>query len=148
MINVDIYNKQLSTQFNSKIVSSSQRIKPKVLIDWLDTRHCSNLSVSTNDVYSETGAGTFAYYFDPKQAFNGFERQSFTWAVCNSKDINGKTITADGTWHAVPKDISGNYEFGWWSSYKSSNTAHVTYDGYGFTTNPVITASFDNRKST
>ena len=146
MINVDIYNKPLSTQFNSKIVSSSQRIKPKVLIDWLDTRHCSNLSVSTNDVYSETGAGTFAYYFDPKQAFNGFERQSFTWAICNSKDINGKTITADGTWHAVPKDISGNYEFGWWSSYKSNNTVHSSYNGYGFATNPVITASFDSRK--
>ena len=145
MINTDIYDKPLSNLFNSKIVASSQRIKPKILIDWLDTRHCANLSVTTNDSFSDTSNGSLPYYCSPKQAFNGFERQSFTWGVCDAIDQNGKTITANGNWHALPKDISNNYEFGWWSSFKSGSSAHGTYDGYGFSTNPTISASFDDR---
>lgn len=146
MINTDIYNKELSSSFNSKIIAKSQRIKPKVIIDWLDTRHCANLVVTSNDSYSNTTTGSVGYFFSPKQAFNGIERQSFTWGVCDSIDENGKTIRADGNWHAMPKNISENYEFGWWSSSKSSSSVDITYGGYGFTTNPTITASFDDRK--
>ena len=42
------------------------------------------------------------YYFTPNESINGIERQSFTWAVCDAKDKFGKTITANGEWHALP----------------------------------------------
>lgn len=146
MINIDIYGKPLSSTFNSKISATSQRLKPKILIDWLDTRHCANLTVTTNDSHPNSSLGNIGYFFVPKQAVNGITRQSYTWGVADALDTNGKTIKADGNWHAMPKDLSDNYEFGWWSNTKSNSNTHATYNGYGFGSNPTITTQFDNRK--
>ena len=146
MIRTDIYGKDLSSLFNSKIASASQRIKPKVVIDWLDSRHTSNLVVTTNDAHANTSQGDIGYYFSPNQAINGIERQSYTWAVAGALDTKGKVIKPDGTWYAMPKDLADNYEFGWWSGTKSSSNAHVTHSGYSFATDPQITFQFDDRK--
>jgi len=146
MITTDIYGKELSNTFTSKLSSSSQRIKPKVLVNWLDSRHTSNLSITTNDAHANTAQGDIGYYFSPAQAGNGVERQSFTWGVAGALDKNGKIIRADGTWHAMPSDLKENFEFGWWSGTKSTSNVNSTYGGYSFDTNPVITMQFDDRK--
>ena len=146
MIINNIYGKQLSSDFNSKIVASSQRIKPKILIDWLDSRHSTSLSVSTDDPHSNTAAGDIGYYFTPKQLANGIERESYTWAVAGALDKNGHVIKADGTWHAMPSDLKDNFEFGWWSGTKSTSSVHPIYGGYSFASNPTVTIEFDSRK--
>ena len=146
MIVNDIYGKELSSVFNTKISSPVQRIKPKVLIDWLDSRHITGLTISTNDSHANSSQGDIGYYFSPKEAVNGIERQSFTWAVAGALDTNGKVITPNGQWHAMPKDLSDNYEFGWWSGTKSTSNIHSTYNGYEFATSPTLTMQFDDRK--
>ena len=146
MLTTDIYGKTLSDTFNSKIASAAQYIKPKVLIDWLDSRHSTNLTVSTNSSHASSAIGNLGYYFTPKQSCNGFERQSYTWGVADALDVDGNTIRADGTWRAMPNDLSDNYEYGWWSGSQSTSSLHGTYDGYSFASNPTLTINFDSRK--
>ena len=146
MITKDIYNNNLSSTFSSKTTSASQRLKPKVVIDWMDSRHLTNLTASTDDPHSNTAQGSIGYFFAPKQAVNGIERQSYTWGVAGAKDTNGKVIRADGTWFAMPPDNSDNYEFGWWSGTTSTASAHSTYSGYEFSSNPTVSFEFDSRR--
>jgi hypothetical protein len=146
LITKDIYGKTLSTTFNSKIVAAAQFLKPKVLIDWLDSRHLSNVSVVTNDSHASSNEGNIGYFFAPKQTVNGIERQSYTWGVAGAKDLNGSVIRADGNWYAMPSNNDDNYEHGWWSGSISQNTAHPTYGDYQFTTPPSVTIQFDARK--
>jgi hypothetical protein len=146
MITKDIYGKTLSNTFNSKIQSPSQFLKPKVLIDWLDSRHLSNVVVTTNDSHASNSQGNIGYFFSPKQSVNGIERQSYTWAVAGAKDVEGKVIRADGNWYAMPSSTDDNYEYGWWSGSVSESNSHPTYSGYRFTTSPNLTIDFDSRK--
>jgi hypothetical protein len=146
MIAKDINNNTLSSTFNSKTTSAAQRLKPKVVIDWMDSRHLTTLTASTDDPHANTTQGEIGYFFAPKQAVNGIERQSYTWGVAGAKDVNGKVIKADGNWYAMPSDNSDNYEFGWWSGSTSTATPHSTYSGYGFSSNPTVSFEFDSRK--
>lgn len=155
MITTDFYGKTLSNSFNSAIIAPAQKVKPKILVNWLDSRHLDNLTVTTNDSYANSSYPTRGFFFNPSQAFNGLERQSFTWAVADAKDTNGDVIRADGTWFAMPtlsgtdlsnSQMSGSLEFGWWSNSTSNSNVHPTYNGYGFATDPYIEATFDVRK--
>lgn len=156
MLTKDIYGKTLSNAFISATNAYAQKVKPKVTITFLDSRHVDNLSITTNDSYANSQRGTYAqqmagnsltggYFFKPEQSMNGIERQSFTWAVCDDKDIYGKTIKADGTWHVMPNDIEENYEFGWRSNAVSTSNAYVD-GGYSFTTPIYLEYSFTQRK--
>ena len=141
MLDTGLYGKAISNTFISKTTDISQRIKPLILIDWLDSRHV--LKYNGVDIASSNSAFTTPsteavnlevsgmllrtakspsvtyrslsgnelsfnkrnrsdYYFTPNESINGIERQSFTWAVCDAKDKFGKTITANGEWHALP----------------------------------------------
>ena len=146
MITKDIYDNTLSSTFVSKTTSAAQRLKPKVVIDWMDSRHLTNLTASSDDPHTDTAQGEIGYFFAPKQAVNGIERQSYTWGVAGAKDANGKVIRADGSWFAMPPDNSENYEFGWWSGTASTASAHSTYSGYQFTSNPTVSFEFDSRR--
>ena len=147
MITKDIYGNNLSSTFLSKSVATAQRIKPKVVSYWLESKNNKNLSVAVdvNNQHASTAQGSLGYFFTPGQAMNGFNRQSFTWAVTDAKDINGDVIRADGTWYTMPNDLSDNYEFGWWSGSISTSTLNTTYGGYQFNNNPIVTFTFDNR---
>jgi hypothetical protein len=145
MLTTDIYGKTLSNTFNSKISSPAQSIKPKILINFLDSRHSTNLTVTTNSAHASSNPGDLGYYFVPKQSCNGIERQSYTWAVADALDVDGKTIKADGNWYAMPSDLSENYEYGWWSSSNSTSSLHGTYNGYSFSSNPTLNIEFDDR---
>ena len=150
MIDIDIYGKDLSTSFNNKITSPAQKIKPKVVVNWLQSRNISNLSASVdaNNQHSSSSSdflgGDLGYYFTPEQCANGIERQGFTWAVTDAKDVNGNIIRADGGWYTMPTDLDDPYEFGWWSGTISGSTVDPTYGGYGFVDNPTITLAFDS----
>lgn len=155
MLTTDIYGKPLSNSFVNATTAIAQKVKPRIVIQWLDSRHLDNLSVTTNDPHPNTNAGQIGFYFGKEQAFNGIERQSFTWAVAGAKDSDGKTITPDGTWFAMPSilgtdlgntQIGGSLEYGWWSNSISNSNVHPTYSGYGFATEPYIQATFDTRK--
>lgn len=147
MQTVDIYGKTLSDNFNTATSAYAQKVKPRIIIDLLDGRHVDNLTVTTNDPHSNTSQSSFGYYFDPKQAMNGIERQSYTWAVAGAKDNYGKVIKADGTWHAMPSNTDPGYEFGWISATKSLSNTHATYTTeYGFTVDPYIQFDFTQRK--
>jgi hypothetical protein len=155
VLTTDIYGKTLSTSFETASTSVAQRVKPKIVIQWLDSRHIDNLVVTTNDSHANSAYPSIGFYFDKTQAFNGVERQSFTWAVAGAKDENGKVITADGTYHAMPSltgsdlsntQLGSSLEFGWWSNSVSNSNTHSTYSGYGFSTEPYIQAVFDERK--
>lgn len=146
MITTDIYGHNLTNTFNTKLSSVAQTIKPKILIDWLDSRHNTGLTVTTNDSHGNISVGDIGYFFSPSQASNGIERQSYTWGVAGALDKNGHVIKADGTWHAMPSDLKDNFEFGWWSGSRSTSNTHPTYGGYSFATNPTLTVEFDNRK--
>lgn len=78
-----------------------------------------NITANGNATVDNSTVNTLGYYFTEKQALNGFERQSFTWAVCDAKEKDGTVIKADGTWHALPSNLDDNYEYGWWTKSKS-----------------------------
>lgn len=146
MLSKTIYGNDITSSFNEATTSSSQFVKPKIVIEWLDSRHCTNKTFTTNDPHSSNSQGDIGYFFSTDQVANGYRRQSSTWAVCDALDINGHTIKADGNWFAMPNDKKENYEYGWWSNSKSTSNTHSTYSGYEFTVNPTLTMSFDSRK--
>lgn len=171
------YDLDISTSFNTAISSISQRVKPLILIDWLDSRHLdksanteiasSNYTnaLKTDQEVSNSASGLLAgnraltsreilfnksrnrnFYFTPNESVNGIERQSFTWGVCDAKDVNGKTITANGQWHCMPTTKDEHYEFGYESSVKSTATPHATLNGYELSSPVILTYVFTERK--
>ena len=155
MLTSGIYGKEFSTSFNSSIISPAQKIKPKIMIKWLDSRHVDNLVITTNDAPANTAYPSRGFFFPVSEAMNGIKRQSFTWAVAGAKDVYGDVIKADGTWFAMPSltsndlsntQVGSNLEFGWWSNSTSNSNTHGTYSGYGFVTNPYVEATFTTRK--
>ena len=155
MLTSGLYGKEFSNSFNSAIAAPAQKIKPKVIIKWLDSRHLDNLVVTTNDAPANTAYPSRGFFFPVSEAFNGIKRQSFTWGVAGAKDINGDVIKADGSWYAMPSlttndlsntQIGSSLEFGWWSNSVSSANTHATYSGYGFATDPYLQATFTTRK--
>jgi hypothetical protein len=155
MLKVGRYDKPISSSFDTAISSTAQKVKPKIIVNWLDSRHLDNLAVTTNDDYSNSSYPNRGFYFQSSEAFNGIERQSFRWAVADVKDKDGDVIKADGTWYAMPSlltndisntQIGGSLEYGWWSNSKSNSSLHITYNGYGFATDPYVEATFSTRK--
>ena len=156
MLTRDIIGKTLSTSFLTAIDAYSQKVKPKVIITFLDSRHIDGLTIATNDSYSTTSKGTredqlagnamlAGYFFTPAQAINGTQRETFSWAIANDKDVYGKIIRADGNWCAMPSTLDDNYEFGWRSNAVSTSNSYVD-GGYSFVTSPYIEYSFTQRK--
>jgi len=171
------YNIDISSSFNNAISSISQRVKPLIVIDWLDSRHIDksgNTEVAssnytnnekTNQNIIDNASGLLAsgrtlsereilfnksrnrsFYFTPNESINGIERQSFTWGVCDAKDVNGKTITANGQWHCMPTTKDEHYEFGYESSIKSTANIHATLNGYDLQSPVILTYVFEERK--
>ena len=101
--------------------------------------------LSDNEVLFNRSRGR-DFYFTPNESINGIERQSFTWAVCDAKDVNGKVITANGQWHCLPASKDENYEFGYQSSTKSTSTLPSTLNGYQFSDPVILTYVFAERK--
>lgn len=132
MQTIDVDGKQLSNSFQSAISSYSQFVKPKVVIDFQDGRHLSNVSITTNSDNVSTSLGT---YFGKQRALDGIEYESFAWGVCDAKDNLNKTITANGKYRAMPSDDQDNLKYGWWSASKSNSNST-------FTTNPTLDISF------
>lgn len=149
MITTDIYGSTLSGSFESAIVSSSQYIKPLVIVEWLDSRHCKNKTYSTTSPHPSAAQGDLGYYFSKDQIGNGIRRQSYTWGVTDSLDKTGKVIRADGTWFAMPNDKKALYEYGWWSNSLSSSTPGTGLNppapGFIFSSNPVVSMTFTPR---
>ncbi len=104
-----------------------------------------NRQLSANEVLFNRSRGR-DFYFTPNESINGVERQSFTWAVCDAKDVNGKVITANGQWHCLPANKDENYEFGYQSSTKSTSNVHSTLNGYEFSDPILLTYVFTQRK--
>ena len=77
----------------------------------------------------------FNYYFSKDQVVNGVDYETFAWGVAGALDNYGKVITADGTYSAVPADLSDNYKYGWWSASKSASNGT-------FATAPSLTLNF------
>jgi len=146
MISSDIYGKTLSNTFTSAITSYAQKVKPKIVIQWLDSRHVDSLTATTNSSHASNSVGDLGYYFSPIDGMSGKDRQSFTWGVCDAKDVDGKVITANGQWYTVPSNLDDGYKYGWWSGSVSSSSASNTYTGYGFATDPYAEWQFTQRK--
>ena len=152
MLTVDNYGKTLSSTFDSKIASAAQKIKPKVVAYWLESKNITSLSASVDVPNQHSSSsnddlgGDLGYYFTADQAANGIERQSYTWAVADAKDVDGRVIRADGNWYAMPSSLEDYYEYGWWSGTVSDSSVDPTYGGYGFSDNPTLTLSFDSMK--
>jgi len=146
LIALDSNGKSLSSTFNNQNTALSKKLKPKVEIDFLDSRHLDNLTVTTNDDHASSSEGNSGFYFNKNEACNGINRETYAWAVADAKDVYGKTIKADGSWYAMPVNSDETLEYGWWSASKSTSTAHSTYSGYEFSTNPTVTATFDDTK--
>jgi hypothetical protein len=146
MIEKDIYGKHLTDFFQQQLESSSQYIKPKILIDFLDSRHLKNKVITINDTHSSVAQGDLGYYFSTDELFKGNDRQSYTWAVTDALDNNGKVIRADGNWYAMPSDKKDNFVFGWISASKSTSQIHETYSGYKLETPIYISCSFTPRR--
>jgi len=148
MIASDIYGKTFSETFDQKISSPAQFIKPKVLVNWVESKHTTGLSTSINTEHrhSSTAVGSLGYYFTAEQMMNGFERQSYAWGVADAKDVDGNVIRADGSWYVMPNNLVDNYEFGWWSGAVSTASVHPTYGGYSFSVSPQVEFEFDDRK--
>ena len=67
MLTEDIYGKPLSNSFNTAISAYSQTVKPKILIDLLDSRHLSNVVITNTDAHTVTSEGSLGFYFKEKQ---------------------------------------------------------------------------------
>ena len=81
---------------------------------------------------------SFNYYFSKDQIVNGVDYETFAWGVADALDNYGKVITADGTYSAVPADLTDNYKYGWWSAFKSLSTG-----GFDVNKTPTLTLNFD-----
>jgi len=112
-----------------------------------------NRSLSDNEI-TFNKAKRANFYFTPNESINGIERESFPWAVAGAKDVYGNIITANGNWHCMPTsstsknnffDLDDNFEFGFWSSTKSTSNLHATKLGYEFATPVVLTYLFTAR---
>ena len=137
----------LSNSFVSASSSPAQKVKPKVTVQWLDSRHVDSLTGITNASFSNSNSiGSAGYFFSAKQSMSGVDRQTYTWAVCDAKDIHGMTIRADGNWFAMPSNIDDNFKYGWMSNSISQATPSLTYAGYGFVTEPYVEFQFTQRK--
>jgi hypothetical protein len=152
MLTKNTYGVNLSNYFNNAIEATAQNVKPKITIDLLDSRHITlenvltgNANITNTDAHTVKSEGSVGYYFTEEQMINGYERESFTWAVTDALDKNGKIITADGSWHCIPTSVDtdskldGDYEFGWWSKTRSAANGV-------FASSPVITFAFEERK--
>jgi hypothetical protein len=139
MIKKDIYGKTLSTSFSSAISGYSQFVKPKITINLLDSRHVENLQISSTDDHVDKTKGSIGYYFPHTQLMNGYEQESFLWAVCDAKEKDGTVIKADGRYFTAPSNLENDYEFGWWSKTKSQANG-------SFASPPIVTMTFDERK--
>lgn len=139
MITEDIYGKTLSSSFNTAISAYSQTVKPKILIDLLDSRHLSNVSITNSDAHTVTSEGSLGFYFKEKQAVNGYERESYAWAVADAKQKDGTVIKADGNFYSIPADDKDDYEFGWWTKTKSQANGV-------FASSPTLSMTFNTTK--
>lgn len=155
MLTKNTYGVTLSNYFNNAIQAPAQNVKPKIIIDLLDSRHITLdnvlvkgntlVSITNTDEHTVTSEGSIGYYFNEKQMINGYERESFTWAVTDALDKNGKIIVADGSWHCMPtmkdddNNLDGDFEFGWWSKTRSQANGV-------FASSPVVTFAFAERK--
>ena len=152
MLTKNTYGVTLSNYFNNAINAPAQNVKPKITIDLLDSRHVDlnpvltgNVAITNTDAHTVSSEGSLGFYFSEQQMINGYERQSFTWAVTDALDKNGKIITADGSWHCMPtsvdkdNNLEGDFEFGWWSRTRSLANG-------SFASSPIVTIAFQPRK--
>jgi hypothetical protein len=121
MQTLDINNKQISTAFISATEQASQYVKPLVIADLRDSRHLSNVSITTNDGHANSSSNEIGYYFDTYKAVDGYEYESLPWCVADAKDNYGQTITASGKYRAMPADLTDNLKYAWWSNSKSNS---------------------------
>ena len=133
MQTIDIDGKELSNSFKSAATAYAQFVKPRVVIDFQDARHLSNVSVTTNSNHS---SGSLGSYFTKEQVVNSGEYETFFWAVTDSKDNLNKVITANGKYRAMPADTTDNLKYGWWSASKSDSSGL-------FATNPYLDITFN-----
>jgi len=131
----DIYGKTLSTSFESAITATAQYIKPRVVIDFQDSRHLQNVTITTNDPHSSSANGDLGYYFTKEDVLSSAQYETFCWAVCGALDNDGQPITASGQYVAMPSNLEDDLKYGWWSATKSNASGT-------FTTNPYIDINF------
>ena len=141
MITVNDQGVAVSNAFDTAVASGVQQVLPKITAEWRNSKSLDNVSVSVTPDYTtaEKRDGEVGDYFAVEQVANGWDRQANTWGVCGDKDVDGLTIRADGTWHAVPEENNGSLEFGW-------RAKGVTNSSGVYTTTPVITMTFDQEK--
>ena len=119
MQTIDVNGKELSNSFKSAATSYAQFVKPRVVIDFQDARHLTNVVVTTNDAHS---SGSLGSYFTKEQVVNSGEYETFPWAVTDAKDNFNNVITANGKYRAMPSDSIDNLKYGWWSASKSDSS--------------------------
>ena len=141
MITVTDQGTAVSSAFDTAVASGVQQVLPKITAEWRNSKSLDNVSVSVTPDYTtaEKLDGEIGDYFAVEQVANGWNRQANTWGVSGDKDVDGLTIRADGTWHAVPEKNNGSLEFGWRAK-GATNSSGV------YTTTPVITMTFDQEK--
>jgi hypothetical protein len=141
MIDVNDQGLAISSSFDTAIDSVVQKVKPKVLAEWVSSRVLNNISVVSSVDYSsvQKEEGNVGDFFDVRQVANGWNRQAFTWAVAGDKDIDGLPMRSDGTWHAMPEKNDGSLEFGW-----RCPTASASSGTYSVA--PIVTMTFDQEK--
>jgi hypothetical protein len=79
-------------------------------------------------------------FYNPLQVVNGQKEHTVTWAVLDSLDENGNTITANGDYYISEREETlqfTDYEYGWWSKMKSDSAGN-------FATPQKIYLSFDS----
>ena len=59
MQTIDVNGKELSNSFKSAATSYAQFVKPRVVIDFQDARHLTNVVVTTNDAHSSGSLGSY-----------------------------------------------------------------------------------------
>jgi len=135
MQTIDVNGKELSNSFKSAATSYAQFVKPRVIIDFQDARHLTNVVVTTNDAHSVGPPLRLGSYFTKEQVVNSGEYETFPWAVTDAKDNFDNVITANGKYRAMPSDSTDNLKYGWWSNSKSEASGL-------FVTNPYVDIAF------
>lgn len=136
MQTLDIYGKEISSSFIEATESVAQLVKPLVIADLRDSRHLSNVVVTSNSEHLSNSDNEIGYYFDKYKALDGIEYESFAWGVADAKDNFNNIITACGKYRAMPSDLSDNLKYGWWSNSKSNSSGI-------FITEPYVNISFN-----
>ena len=90
MLEYGLYGKEISSSFNSAYTSISQKVKPLIIVDWLDSRHVDKFG--NTEIASTTSTLS--------QPTSAFVQSSAPGMLANGRSLSEREIQFNRSRHA------------------------------------------------